>query len=253
MLKRTIAVTGIVAIALAVAPTVAHADDLNSCGNLIVNGDYETPDLTGVDWSGIAVGTDGLGWQTGDSNQLIEIWNGLARDWVGRADGDQISEVQYSQIAYVWQDIATTPGDTLDISIEHRGRNGQDHLLINAGPVDGPMTLAVDADDPTDAWYTHTGTYVVPAGQTTTRIQLDPVTYGANGSLVDNVVVTSRACTSADSSGLVNLAAGSEEQLVDTAGRPDTTGVVALGALGIVAAGLAMVRFRRSRALANKR
>jgi hypothetical protein len=253
MFKRVLAVSGIVALALAVSPSIAQADDLTSCDNLIVNGDYETPDITGQDWTGITEGTEGLGWSTEDPSGLIEIWNGLAHDWVGREPGDQISEVQYSDIAYVWQDIATTPGDTLDISLEHRGRNGQDHLLINAGPVDGPMTMAVDADDPTDGWYTHSGTYVVPAGQTTTRIQIDPVTYGANGSLIDNVVVTSHNCATGDTSGLVNLTSGGEETLVDTAGTSDSTGLLASVALFAVAAGAAILRFRRSRVRTTSR
>jgi hypothetical protein len=248
MLKRVLAVSGIVALALAVSPSIAQADDLTSCDNLIVNGDYETPDITGQDWTGITEGTEGLGWSTDDSSGLIEIWNGLAHDWVGREPGDQISEVQYSDIAYVWQDIATTPGETLDISLEHRGRDGQDHLLINAGPVDGPMTMVVDADDPNDGWYSHSGTYVVPAGQTTTRIQIDPVTYGANGSLIDNVVVTSHNCTSGvDNTGLVNLSEGSAEELADTAGSPDLTSLLASGAFVLLASGVAILRLRRIR------
>ncbi|MEN9751890.1 MAG: hypothetical protein RLZZ600_937 [Actinomycetota bacterium] len=243
-----LAVSGIVALALVVTPSVAKADDLTSCNSMIVNGDYQTPDISGQDWTGVTDGTDGLGWHTADSTHFIEIWNGIAQSWVGREPGDQISEVQYSDIAYVWQDIATTPGDTLDISLEHRGRYGQDHLLINAGPVDGPMTMVVDADDPNDGWYTHSGTYVVPAGQTTTRIQLDPVTYGATGSLIDNVVVTSEGCTSGvDNTGLVNLSEGASNELVDTAGSPDSTSLLASGAFVLLASGVAILRLRRIR------
>jgi hypothetical protein len=253
MIRRVLAVSGIVALALAVTPSVAQADDLTSCDNLIVNGDFEYPDITGQDWTGVADGTDGLGWHTADSTHFIEIWNGLAQAWVGREPGDQISEVQYSDVTYVWQDIATTPGSTLDISMEHRGRDGQDHLLINAGPVDGPMTMVVDADDSNDAWYSHSGTYVVPAGQTTTRIQLDPVTYGATGSLIDNVVVTSQGCASgADGSGIVNLSEGAAE-LADTAGSPDSTSLLSAGAFMFLASGVAILRARRIRLGASGR
>lgn len=248
MIKRTLALSVIAALALAVTPSVAHADDAAGCDSMVVNGDFETPDISGQDWTGIAEGTDGLGWQTEDSSGFVEIWNGLAQAWVGREPGDQVSEVQYSEIRYVWQDIATTPGSTLEISLEHRGRDGQDHLLLNAGPVDGPMTMVVDADDPNDAWYTHSGTYVVPAGQTTTRIQLDPVTYGATGSLVDNIVVTSQGCVSeADGSGLVNLSEGTSNELPDTAGSPDSTSLLASGAFMLLASGAAILRLRRIR------
>jgi len=253
MLRRTLAASALVALAFAMTPAAAHADNLTSCDNLLINGDFETPDITGMDWTGIADGTDGLGWHTDDSNHYVEIWNGLAQSWMGREPGDQVSEVQYVEITYVWQEIATTPGDTLDISLEHRGRNGQDRLLINAGPAGGPMTMVVDANDDNTAWATHSGTYVVPAGQTTTRIQIDPVTYGASGSIIDNVVVTSHNCATGDTSGLVNLTSGSEETLVDTAGSSDSTGLLAPVAFFAVAAGAAILRFRRSRARTTSR
>jgi hypothetical protein len=90
------------------------------------------------------------------------------------------------------QNLATTPGATLTWSFFHRGRGGNDTVALDLGPAAGKLTRVKTFTTGKAAWVKYEGTYVVPAGQTSTKFMLVPIS-GASGltnaNLIDNVSV----------------------------------------------------------------
>ncbi|MCB0126843.1 MAG: hypothetical protein KDE58_31505, partial [Caldilineaceae bacterium] len=106
--------------------------------------------------------------------------------------GVQFNELNASSAAALYQDIATTPGSTILWGFAHRGRNGTDTVSLRLG---NPSSVVEQAKFNTgnSAWLEFTGTYIVPTGQNTTRVEFLPLaTAGGNnaaGNFLDGIVV----------------------------------------------------------------
>ncbi len=186
------------ALALVGVPSApaAAAQSPTVCSNAaIVNGSFESPVIAANTWAPIDESVV-PGWETSATDNMIEIWRSPFGG-VSVPAGSQFAEVNANQQSKLFQDIATTPGETIRWQLQHRGRTGVDVMEVRIGaPADA---LALQSTLSTGlTWTTYSGLYTVPAGQTTTRISFDSIS-SANGNptygnFVDDVSVTSGAC-----------------------------------------------------------
>lgn len=158
---------------------------------LLVNGSFESPTFSSPlvfkkEW-------DVPGWKTHASDNLIELWKSYRIEGVPAYDGVQLAEVNATSNAAILQDFATTPGSTILWSFAHRGRDGVDTLRLRIGSTSSLVDQA-DFSTDNDAWNNYTGTYVVPAGQTTTRIKFEPVSVASGDNSVGNLLDGVLAC-----------------------------------------------------------
>jgi CshA-type fibril repeat protein/VCBS repeat-containing protein len=179
-----------------------------------VNGGFETPTSNGAQDFPAANATNptpGIGWSTNDPDSYLEIWvNNYTDSHTGLATpsdtGGQFDELQADGEDAIWQDIATTPGSTIVYSFAHRGRTGTDSMEFEAGAQTGgfvqnsQLTVLKTATDSNTAWGHYSGTYVVPAGQTTTRFAFNFVSSSSGiaqiGNFIDSlsIGIASNAC-----------------------------------------------------------
>ena len=189
-----------------------------SCSFDIINASFEEP-VVGNAWAGKAQ-ADVPGWVLDSRDPYMEFWG---PGMMTASQGNQLIEMQYTQAVVLYQDVATTPGDSIEVTIAHRNRyGGLDHVQVEMGPVGGPFDTVIDMNDDSATWYDHSGTYVVPAGQTITRFRMNPEVSGnSNGSLIDNIRTT---CTSGSSShGLTGSNGGSSSAVASSATTPQLT------------------------------
>ncbi|SHJ08745.1 LamG-like jellyroll fold domain-containing protein [Algibacter luteus] len=142
-------------------------------------------------------------WQSADPvNNYLEIWSNsqtAGNDVGGQAyTGNQWAEINASTNDGLYQDIVSTPGDILQWSFAHRKRTGyagsatEDIARLMIGDPNGTMSSQGDFASANNAsWTNHSGTYVVPPGQTTTRLTFTWVNSvsgsPSSGNFVDNV------------------------------------------------------------------
>lgn len=125
-------------------------------------------------------------------------------------DGNQIAELNCESNGALYQDVLTTPGETMNWNLHHRGRNGTDKMALVIAPLDGPngaRTVTAQAqltnyinshkDDTntgvlvrylTDGqtWGYRNGEYKIPEGQYLTRFFFVAIsTDNGNGSLTE--------------------------------------------------------------------
>jgi uncharacterized repeat protein (TIGR03806 family) len=149
---------------------------------LVVNGSFESTSSAPSTY--LKLPASGVpGWQTSHPNNTIEIWKSGFKS-VPAADGSQLAEMDAATLE---QTLATTPGATLSWSFRHRGRDGNDTVALEFGPVGSPRTRVGTFTSGASAWATYQGTYVVPAGQSQTRFALVPVS-GASTLTAANLI-----------------------------------------------------------------
>ncbi|TLG71793.1 MSCRAMM family protein [Culicoidibacter larvae] len=161
------------------------------------------PDFEEVDFSGAAnAGAPGIyyvhqnkvtGWSTASPTDLIEVWQDPNGKGVPAYSGQNFIELNAKDNYPIYQDIQTIPGTTLQWGFAHRGRDGVDEAgLLMGAP--GNLQLIATADDGNDAWGYYTGTYVVPPGQTVTRLTFLAISTASgsitNGNFLDAVTLT---------------------------------------------------------------
>lgn len=175
-------VTGMLTIGSAGGTSPAYAASIDCSRG--VNLSFEDPDITlpptsTSTWAMV----NAPGWQTTDTG--IEIWRSGFLGAVA-PDGNQLSELQGNNNDPRWQDIPTFEGDQIAWSFFHRGRKNRDRVIVRIG---SPSVQTVEGSfrTGTAAFVQYSGTYAVPAGQTTTRFVLDPRDLGSSGNLVDDV------------------------------------------------------------------
>jgi hypothetical protein len=149
------------------------------------NGGFETP---GTDPDTFQLYDASLvpPWQTTDVAGQIEIW-GDTFNGVPAAEGGSFAELNANSAGTLYQDVITTPGQTMHWSLVHRARAGTDVMQVLIGDANsadpnsatGWDFTSPDLSDDTTAWGTHSGDYVVPAGQTCTRFGFRAVSSGA--------------------------------------------------------------------------
>ena len=169
--------------------------ELDENGNYKSNGDFEDFDQgildqfeNGKDWRGFDPSKLG-NWETEDPNRNVELWKSgfLGVDAVS---GDYFMELNSNGKNSIYQDIKVVPGTTIEWSVSHRGRNGEDTAAVRIGSRESESITNMTTGK--DGWKEYSGSYTVPEGQTTLRIYIDSVdSKGSNtvGNLLDNFSV----------------------------------------------------------------
>lgn len=203
-----VALLAVAALAIVATPVLAAtpaqaAQNPASCATptAVVNGGFEIPALPPGGF-GLFDDSQVPGWQTTASDGLFEYW-GDGFNGVPAAEGNNFVELNANQVSTLYQDVPTTPGTTLQWSLQHRGRLGVDTLRVLIGDPSGPLIQSgPDLSDGNTAWGTHSALYVVPPGQTTTRFAFVSVSAaGGNptfGNFLDAVSFGTAPCLVVD-------------------------------------------------------
>lgn len=188
------------------APSVPAlaAQDPASCPPVasIVNGGFETPAVAPGDFRLFPQGIV-PGWETNDSLGNIELWN--AHRGITADTGVQFAELNANSASRLFQDIPTVPGEELTWSLSHRAREGIDVMRVLIGPVGGPLVQnGPNLSSGVSRWDRFFGTYVVPAGQTSTRLAFEAVSSGSGnatyGNFLDSITFGTGSCVVVDKS-----------------------------------------------------
>lgn len=129
---------------------------------------------------------DVLGWSTTATDFTIEI--GRTANNTPYA-GSQYAEINANLEAALYQDIMTTPGNTVSYSFAHKGRTGTgvgDSMNVLVGPPGGPLSIIEVVGTNNSAWSFHEGTFVVPVGQTVTRVQFEAISTASGDNAIGN-------------------------------------------------------------------
>ena len=174
--------------------------------NSIQNSGFETPAYTGysksdTNWTKVGYqydqdNTTGLVWKTTGRTITYDTWgNSYYRDIEivrpsndmeialeyykvdSAPEGNQFAELNCEAEGALYQDVLTNPGDVLNYTCMHRGRNGSDTMYIvicnqkDWKPDLEAVKQYVQKEDTAGntAWTQITGSYTVPAGQYVTR------------------------------------------------------------------------------------
>jgi uncharacterized repeat protein (TIGR01451 family) len=227
-LRKAVSAAGVIAaftvglIAPHIAQVAPAAADQNpsQCQDVLSldNGSFEQPPVPA---GGNALLADAAvpGWKTSASDTIIEVWsNGFLG--VPSHSGTQFAELNAFESSTLYEDVATTPGQTLSWSLAHRGRSGIDTMRVIIGPPTGPFPQSgPDISDDNTAWGIHTGSYVVPAGQTTTRFAFRAVSAASGnitvGNFIDSISFGTGPCIVADKQ-VQNLSGEAPARVGDT-------------------------------------
>jgi hypothetical protein len=177
------------------ADTVCTRLDTN-----LINGDFEFPVLPAKSSSQI-IQRDVPGWDTTATDGKIEIWSSGFKGVVA-AEANQFAELNAAQPAELFQVVNTIPGETLRWSLMRRAHDagaGGDTLSINIGAVGVKANSIYTLTDALPGrWVSHSGDYIVPAGQVKTRFGIaSGVGASKNdkiGNFIDDVYFTTTEC-----------------------------------------------------------
>ncbi|OUA67369.1 isopeptide-forming domain-containing fimbrial protein [Bacillus thuringiensis] len=201
----------------------------NSCGPMgrvaLINGGFEQPPARNVGDKG-SPGAEHAwmyfyehevpGWKTTATDKFIQIMQN-SNEFLGpkmggngqtipvvAAEGKQYAELNANQQSMLYQDVATTPGQTIYWRLAHRGEFGIDTMQLRIGssntlPNDLPVIEKISSTN--NKWTYYTGSYKVPAGQTMTRFGFDAVSSSNGdllwGNLLDDIFLGTDPCVSA--------------------------------------------------------
>lgn len=165
----------------------------NECTVTTINYDFEQPDVTGI-YPTFLNHSSVPGWSTTASDSQIEVWPAPNFENIPAYSGNQFVELNANVVSGLYQDYATPAGTIFNYGFAHRGRLGVDTCQLLAGPPGGPyVNVGPPVTTGTSAWSYNTGSYTVPAGQTTTRFIFQSVNSvgGASiGNFLDNINFT---------------------------------------------------------------
>ncbi|MFK8884448.1 isopeptide-forming domain-containing fimbrial protein [Bacillus velezensis] len=214
---------------LTVLPNRIHAEDNTEVTQsadttcpapvALINGSFEQGAARGsaYDKSGLYyLESEVPGWKTTDDSsgqKVIEIWNyaqnipSVAKNWPAPPDGNRWAELNAFENGMLYQDVKTTPGQTIYWRFSHMGRQGVDTMQVRIGAAtSNPYSTVVQKQfsDGRTAWGTHTGSYTVPAGQTTTRFGFEAVSTASGnigaGNFLDDIFLGTEPCVTANKS-----------------------------------------------------
>ncbi|WP_217451429.1 isopeptide-forming domain-containing fimbrial protein [Metabacillus niabensis] len=202
-----------------VTTTVLPKPVIDACAKpvALINGSFEEGAARGSynpSWGIYFYESEVPGWKTTDDAQgvkLIEIWNykeGLpagAKNFAAPVDGDRWAELNAYENGMLYQDVETTPGQTLYWRLSHMGRHGVDTMQVRIGQAtNNPYDTVPQTQMSTGntAWKTYTGTYTVPAGQTTTRFGFEALSTASGsigaGNFLDGIFLGTEPCVVAE-------------------------------------------------------
>jgi uncharacterized repeat protein (TIGR01451 family) len=207
---------GVALSALLTGPAAVAAQTTCPTSISLGNGDFEAPDVNPGAGSDVSDTDPAAVWQTTESDTEIEYWaNGGNSDGanggvpITAQSGDQWVELNANEPSTLYQDLTTVPGQVMHWSLWHRARyvgipDGHDVMRVLIGDPGSPTQQGPDISDGPDAWGNATGSYVVPAGQTTTRFEFQAVS-SANGNatygnFLDDIQFANSPCLSVDKS-----------------------------------------------------
>jgi len=150
-----------------------------------VNPGFEVSGLNINTWRSVDAGQI-EGWETTYPDNRIELWKSGFLG-VEAVEGDYFVELNGNGPSTIYQEIETVPGTTLTWSISHRGRAGEDVAEIYVGSGDDRVVLETMTDGNSE-WGAYTGTYVVPEGQTSTKISIEAVSSAGGSQSVGNFI-----------------------------------------------------------------
>ena len=159
----------------------------------LINGGFEQPLISGNTPVPVTVfngvrhynQADVPGWRTLGPSGVIELWQTITSG-VAAYEGQQFNEVEGDSFDSIYQDVASVPGSTIRWQFAHRGREGNDTIEVRLGSTTSTVAQSQFTTG-TSGWRVYSGTYVVPANQTTTRFELKPIS-SVGGSSVGNLV-----------------------------------------------------------------
>ncbi len=212
---------------LTVLPNHIHAEDNTEVTQsadttcpapvALINGSFEQGAARGsaYDKSGLYyLESEVPGWKTTDDSsgqKAIEIWNyaqnipAVVKNWPAPPDGNRWAELNAFENGMLYQDVKTTPGQTIYWRLSHMGRQGVDTMQVRIGAAtSNPYSTVVQKQffDGRTAWGTHTGSYTVPAGQTTTRFGFEAVSTASGnigaGNFLDDIFLGTEPCVTAN-------------------------------------------------------
>ncbi|WP_144934839.1 isopeptide-forming domain-containing fimbrial protein [Paenibacillus sp. 32O-W] len=198
----------------------------------LINGSFEEPDLSNlpddaINQSGksswMYIYDDFVpGWKTTDSTGVIEFGSptklGIDPDINSKyhhitdvPDGEQYVELNASESSQLYQDVKTTPGQTISWRLSHRAAyhrhvQGYDTMTVRIGsnttaPGDLPVVETISTHT-SEGWVEYRGTYTVPAGQTVTRFGFEAVdsVHGEpqTGNFLDDIFLGTEPCVVAE-------------------------------------------------------
>lgn len=161
-----------------------------NCGTAFENGGVEAP-IIGSGYK-IMSATSVPRWFTTASDNKVEIWH-TGFNGVPAQEGNQFFEINANQPAALYQEVCLTPGSVIKWSVYHRGRSGVDVAELKIGGSVAAATNQTTMTDGTSAWGYYTGTYTVPAGQTSTFFVFEAISSvggGSYGNFIDNFQIT---------------------------------------------------------------
>ncbi len=156
------------------------------------------------------------GWQTTDQNGILEIMNKSLGDEiepgsrydnlkVTPAHGQQFAELNSLEAAQLYQDVKTTPGQTIYWRLAHKGRAGEDTMALNidsANVAPEDLKTVETMTSGKEEWQYYSGTYVVPEGQTTTRFGFEAISSSTgkvkDGNFLDDIFLGTPPCMTAE-------------------------------------------------------
>ncbi|MEN9337428.1 MAG: hypothetical protein RLZZ500_2415, partial [Bacteroidota bacterium] len=171
------------------------------------NTDFESPVATGA-FPNLVNENLVPCWDTTSADGIIEIWP-PGFEGVNAYSGNQLIELNANTVGTLYQDFTVLPGTALTISFAHRGRQGNDVLGVEIGPVGGPyVSLGTFTDNTT--WNLHTLNYVVPStGGSNYSLRFVSISSTGGdpsiGNLLDAISISSLSCPSQPTSGVVTL------------------------------------------------
>jgi hypothetical protein len=245
----------------AASPALAAPCDTST--DTLGNGGFEDPPVTANTYT-LFPAASVPPWQTTDGSGQIEIW-GTGFLGVPAYAGNAFAELNANTPGTLYQDVLSIPGATMTWTLAHRGRDGDDEMEVLIGDANVADVLGSTGWDFNSgplldgnaAWGVHTGDYVVPAGQTCTRLAFRAVSSvggDSYGNFLDEISFTTTAApptpapTESPDGSVVAVTPPPTDAFTPVPAPDDLGwfGVVTLVAM-TVAAGITVGGFRRSR------
>ncbi|MFY0628217.1 MAG: VCBS repeat-containing protein, partial [Reichenbachiella sp.] len=165
--------------------------------NASTNGSFEFPDISEAPYNEPGGTVDDIPmadvpfWSTAANKKFIQLMdNGYVPNNSApytAYDGNQWCEVNAQQKGSLYYDLVTTPGAEMTWSFAHRSRGGSDEVEVEIGEA-GSEVFQASVTSSDEKWFFYSGTYTVPAGQTSTRFLFNAISpSGIVGNFVDAV------------------------------------------------------------------